>query len=87
MKCQDFVELITNNLEGDDTLEERVRFRWHRLICAPCRRYYLQMQITQDLLRHLPEPPICARSLQTLQSHLGGPHDVNPFEDHDASDP
>ena len=87
MICRDFVEKVTDNLEGSSSLEARVRFRWHRLICEPCRRYYRQLITTKDLLQQIPDDAISSASLHALHVQLVAQEDIDPFERENHDNP
>ena len=56
--CQEFVELVTDYLEG--ALPERVEgaVRAHLSLCDPCVEYLAQIRQTTDALGHLPLPSL-----------------------------
>ena len=87
MICRNFVEKVTDNLEGCSTLEARVRFRWHRLICEPCRRYYRQFITTKSLLQQLPDNAINSASLDALHALLDTQEEIDPFESENQNNP
>ena len=87
MKCFEFVELVTDTMEGSASVKDRVRFRWHRIICEPCRRYLHQMETTSDLLQHLPEPRIDSTALEALRPYLDHAKDTDPWDDPMELDP
>ena len=43
LSCQEFVELVTEYLEGTMAPEERERFDAHLAVCDPCTIYLEQM--------------------------------------------
>ncbi len=57
MTCKDFVEIITDYLEGTMPLLLRIRFHLHLGLCLGCRRYLHQMKQTIRTLGKLPEQP------------------------------
>ena len=58
MTCQEFVELITDYLDGSMSLLGRLRFHLHLGMCLGCRNYLRQMRQTIRTLGRLPvEPP------------------------------
>jgi predicted anti-sigma-YlaC factor YlaD len=58
MTCKEFVELITDYLEGTMSLLTRVRFHLHLGLCLGCRIYLRQMKHTIHTIGRLPaEPP------------------------------
>jgi anti-sigma factor RsiW len=46
LSCQEFVELVTEYLEGTMAPEERERFDAHLAVCDPCTIYLEQMEQT-----------------------------------------
>jgi anti-sigma factor RsiW len=46
LSCQDFVELVTDYLEGALPPDERARFEAHIAACRGCERYLEQMRTT-----------------------------------------
>jgi anti-sigma factor RsiW len=56
--CQEFVELVTDHLEG--TLPEEVEraVAAHLELCEPCRIYLEQIRRTATALRTLPNPTL-----------------------------
>jgi len=56
--CQEFVELVTDHLEG--TLPEEVEraIAAHLELCEPCRIYLEQIRRTTTALRTLPTPTL-----------------------------
>jgi predicted anti-sigma-YlaC factor YlaD len=57
MTCKEFVELITDYLEGTMPLIQRLRFHLHLGLCFGCRVYLSQMKQTIKTLGRLPEEP------------------------------
>jgi anti-sigma factor RsiW len=55
--CQEFVELVTDYLEGTLPEEERVRFEAHLAKCDGCRGYLEDMRRLIGSLHEAPEPP------------------------------
>ncbi len=49
MDCQDFIELITEYLEGGLAPDDRVRFEEHLEICSGCQVYIEQIRATLRL--------------------------------------
>jgi predicted anti-sigma-YlaC factor YlaD len=56
--CQELTELVTDYLEGEMSFSERVRFKLHVSMCAPCKRYLEQVELTVDTLGSVPTPVI-----------------------------
>ena len=46
MNCQEFVELVTDYLEGAMSPDERARFEAHLNYCDPCIVYIEEMRLT-----------------------------------------
>ncbi len=44
LTCKQLVELVTDYLEGDLTVDERTRFEMHLTYCGWCRTYLDQMR-------------------------------------------
>ena len=57
MSCKEFVEIITDYLEGTMTFFQRARFHLHLGMCLGCRVYLRQMRQTIRTLGRLPEQP------------------------------
>jgi anti-sigma factor RsiW len=55
--CREFVELVTDYLEGTLPEEERIRFEAHLTECDGCRGYLDDMRRLVGSLHELPEPP------------------------------
>jgi predicted anti-sigma-YlaC factor YlaD len=55
--CREFVELVTDYLEGVLPDHERVRFEAHLAECDGCRGYLEDMRRLVGSLHDLPEPP------------------------------
>jgi anti-sigma factor RsiW len=60
MTCREFVELVTDYLEGRLPDAERERFEDHVELCGGCRPYLDQMRATLDALGRIPEETISA---------------------------
>lgn len=76
MTCQDFVELITDYLEGELSFLQRLRFHLHLGLCFGCRVYLRQMQQAVRTLGRLPEeappPEIREQLLRRFRSWKSG---------------
>lgn len=55
MTCKELTELVTDYLEGRMPFVERLSFRLHVAVCAPCRVYLEQLEETVALLGKLPD--------------------------------
>ena len=58
MTCAEFVEIITDYLEGSMTFWERIRFHLHLGMCFGCRVYLRQIRQTIQTVGRLPEEPV-----------------------------
>jgi predicted anti-sigma-YlaC factor YlaD len=56
--CQEFVELVTEHLEGTLAEEFERSIAAHLELCEPCRLYLEQMRSTAAALRTLPTPAL-----------------------------
>ena len=54
MTCQEFVEIVTEYLEGALTEERRAELHSHMEECGGCTRYLQQMRATIAALSNLP---------------------------------
>jgi len=57
MTCKEFVEIITDYLDGTMPLGRRIRFHLHLGLCQGCRTYLNQVKQTIRTLGHLPSQP------------------------------
>jgi predicted anti-sigma-YlaC factor YlaD len=74
--CQEFVELVTDHLEGVLPEEVERAVVAHLELCEPCRIYLEQMRSTAAVLRTLPAPtlpPAARQRLLDLFTALHGP--------------
>jgi anti-sigma factor RsiW len=55
--CREFVELVTDYLEGALPEEERIRFEAHLNECEGCTGYLEDMRRLVGSLNDLPDPP------------------------------
>jgi len=80
--CQEFVELVTEFLEGTlpPTVEQAIAE--HLELCDPCRIYLEQTRATATALRGLPSDtlpaPVRERLLQVFSALHGRPGDGSP---------
>jgi len=58
MTCKEFVEIITDYLEGSMSLLTRLRFHLHLGMCLGCRVYLRHMRQTIKTLGRLPTEPV-----------------------------
>lgn len=56
--CREFVELVTDYLEGTLPDTERVRFEAHLAECEGCTGYLEDMRRMVDSMSELPNPPV-----------------------------
>jgi predicted anti-sigma-YlaC factor YlaD len=56
--CQEFVELVTDHLEGTLPQEIERAIAAHLELCEPCRIYLDQIRSTTTALRALPTPTL-----------------------------
>jgi anti-sigma factor RsiW len=70
--CREFVELVTNHLDGALGSEDRARFERHSECCPGCRAYLQQFRLTLDALSSAPretaEPENLDELLRTFQN-------------------
>ena len=77
LACREFVELVTEHLEG--VLPEPVEraIAAHLELCEPCLVYLEQVRVTTGLLRTLPTPtlptPARKRLVEVFSALHGGP--------------
>ena len=64
--CQEFVELVTDYLEGALPARERARFEAHLGECDGCSAYFESVRVTVSLLGELPAPPPDPHTRETL---------------------
>ena len=68
LTCQEFVELVTDYLEGaldEDTVR---RFEEHLALCPGCKTYLSQMKETASRLGEIPVESLSAETQATLLS-------------------
>ena len=68
LTCQQFVELVTDYLEGELDADARRRFETHVAGCPGCARYVDQMRETQRTLGRLPLDTISADARDQLMT-------------------
>ncbi|MBI5855606.1 MAG: zf-HC2 domain-containing protein [Nitrospirae bacterium] len=54
LTCKEWVEMVTNYLEGALSLWQRIRFHLHLGLCKGCRHYLQQMRVSIKAARMLP---------------------------------
>jgi len=53
--CRELTELVTDYVEGQLGLADRLRFQLHLGTCRDCRAYVRQLRATARALGHLPQ--------------------------------
>jgi anti-sigma factor RsiW len=66
LRCQEFVELVTDYLEGTLPRRERKRMQAHLGDCDGCSAYLEQMRVTIRTLGELPPEPADPRTRERL---------------------
>ncbi|MFL5618022.1 MAG: anti-sigma factor family protein [Gemmatimonadaceae bacterium] len=66
LTCKEFVELVTDYLEGALPKVERRRFEEHLSSCPYCITYLDQMRQTIRALGRLPEETVSSEAMNTL---------------------
>jgi anti-sigma factor RsiW len=64
--CREFVELVTDYLEGALSPDERARFEAHLAECDGCPGYLEDMRRMVGSMADLPEPPVDAATQEAL---------------------
>jgi anti-sigma factor RsiW len=64
--CREFVELVTDYLEGTLPAAERARFEAHLAECDGCTGYLEDMRRLVGTLHEVPEPPPDVATRETL---------------------
>jgi anti-sigma factor RsiW len=64
--CQEFVELVTEYLEGTLPETDRIRFEAHLAECDGCAGYLEDMRRLVGSLGEVPEPPPDPETRETL---------------------
>jgi anti-sigma factor RsiW len=66
LTCQDFVELVTDYLDGALDADTADRFEQHLAVCPGCETYLSQMRETASLLGQIPVETLSAEMQATL---------------------
>jgi anti-sigma factor RsiW len=66
MPCREFVELVTEYLEGGLSARDRARFEAHIADCEYCETYLDQIRQTIEVLGRLPEESLSGTVRDTL---------------------
>ena len=75
LRCNEFVELVTQYVEGVMPEEERARFKAHLAECEGCSAYLEDMRRLVGSLREVAEPP---PDPETREALLRAFRDVRP---------
>jgi predicted anti-sigma-YlaC factor YlaD len=70
LTCQELTELVTDYLEGRQSLGQRLRFEIHLGMCRHCRAYLRQMKETVHALGGLPNDEIPSDVSEQLLSRF-----------------
>ncbi len=68
LTCQDFVELVTDYLEGALDEDTTTRFEQHLALCRGCEAYLNQMKETASRLGEIPAESLSDEMQSTLLS-------------------
>ena len=66
LSCADFVELVTEYLEGSLPTADRERFAHHLRVCTPCEQYMQQIRAVVQRAGRLREEDLTADARETL---------------------
>ena len=58
LTCQEVTEVVTDYLEGRQSMMQRLRFQMHLGMCRHCRAYLRQMKTTVEAIGTLPDESI-----------------------------
>ena len=72
LTCREFVELVSDYLDGALTPSERERFEAHLAACDGCTAYLEQMRQTLRLLGSLTEESLSPRAWDELRAAFRG---------------
>jgi anti-sigma factor RsiW len=64
--CREFVELVTDYLEGALSQDDQARFEAHLAECDGCAGYLEDMRRMVGSMSDLPEPPVDAATHEAL---------------------
>jgi predicted anti-sigma-YlaC factor YlaD len=78
LRCDELTESLTDYLEGQISLANRVEVYLHLRRCSDCRKYLGQMKDTVWLLSQLPAPPSQADVGSKLLAHFRRMHLAGP---------
>jgi anti-sigma factor RsiW len=68
--CREFVELVSDYLEGALPEDERVRFEAHLAECDGCAGYLEDLRRMMDSMAELPTPPPDEATREVMQRAL-----------------
>jgi anti-sigma factor RsiW len=68
--CREFVELVTDYLEGSLSAADHERFEDHLALCPGCQAYMDQMRATLRALGRIPEESLSAAAREELLRHF-----------------
>jgi predicted anti-sigma-YlaC factor YlaD len=78
MNCRDVTEFLSDYLDGELPLRQRVSFKLHLLLCRDCRRYLRSFATTIKLTQSLrvqsaadDDPPIPGALVQAILAARG----------------
>jgi len=58
LKCRQLVALSSDYLDAQLGLRQLLAVRTHLAMCWKCRRFIRQLQLSQAVLRQMPEAPV-----------------------------
>jgi anti-sigma factor RsiW len=64
--CKEFVEVVTEHVDGELGNEDRTRFEQHGVRCPGCRADQQQFHLTVDALTSLPPETVEPENLEEL---------------------
>jgi anti-sigma factor RsiW len=70
LSCQEITDRVTEYLEGELSLLQRLQFRLHLAMCRTCSRYLEQMRLTIAALRELPPESVSPELSEELLRKL-----------------
>ena len=70
--CREFVELVTEYLDGAMSPGDRIRFQAHIDHCDECREYLAQFRVTIAAVGHLPSESIAPEAEARLLDAFRG---------------
>lgn len=76
LTCRDLYQVVFDWLDGELSMSEKLKIRFHLLMCGHCRRFVRQAHIAMDYVRRHPEAASWRATslhddeLEQLVSHL-----------------